>query len=223
MTLTSLSSNFGYATISAIRAEERLHWYLGLRKAELILESSLKPALQFSILDKNKLIRDRKSLISIEVKDDDIDDKIIRITEEIRQIEMLIPDTVLEIQLAEAERDRIVSEHPESLELSKVELQRRYSRDCYLARATRVIATASMRQMGYSDGEASLINELPVEDQLEIFSKLQPQNHRIVAALSNCLNRLSPLEAQKILGQIESLVNSLMLTGENKDGIASRH
>lgn len=217
MTITSLSSNFGYGTTSAIRSEERLHWYLGLRKAELMIETSLRPALQFSLLDLKKLTRKKDELSNLSVKTEEDSDEIIRLTEEIRQIEIRIPDAILELEESEFELARIMTEHQHELGgFTKEQLIQQHSKKCHLARASRFVAGYSLRSLGYNDSEAQLLLEMPPEDQLEVMSQMQMSNSNVVVALFHALNRINPVDAQQILESVEAQVTqTLMIKGES--------
>lgn len=198
-----------YARKSSIRAEERLHWYLGLRQAELEIETKLKPALEDTFLEIE--ILSNKIACAVDPLEK------LKLERQKRRLELLIPGAISELRACEIECDRIISEHEQELQLDKDALEELVAKDAYLDRCSRVIAGATLRSLGYSDSESQLLLELPPEDQLEVMAKVQMANGHAVAALTNAMSRVSPMQAQRIVELVEQEVTGILtgnLTGE---------
>lgn len=202
-----------YSRISSIRAEERLHWYLGLRQSELEF-NRLKPALELAFLD----IEEKKAEIGYEKnKSTEVNlFAIKRLEIELKQLEDLLPGAISEFNAIEGEYQRIVSEHFEELKLDKNLLEQSVAKDCSLARAARFVRASTIRPMGFSDSEAQLLLELPEVDLMEVMARVHSQNYPAIIAASNALSKVSPLEASRIAGIIDEKVTEiLMLNGVN--------
>jgi hypothetical protein len=212
-TYTNLGT-MSYARISSIRSQERLHWYLGLRQAELEIETRLKPALEDNFLELEILTQKITDLESQQFSSNKFE--IIKLQRQKRRIELLIPGTIAELHAAESEKERIVSVHQNELSLDSQTLEESISRECYLARCSQVISGATLRSLGYNDSEAQLLLDLPPEDQLEVMAKVQSSNAGAVAALSNALSRVSPFEAKRIVELVDKEVSGYLMEA-NRD------
>ena len=205
-----------YSRISSIQAEERLHWYLGLRQVELEF-NRLKPALELAFLD----IEEKKAEIESERnKASGVNYLAIKRSEiELSQLEELLPGAILEFNAIKGEYQRIVNEHFEELQLDKNELEQGVSKDCSLARATRFVSAAFIRPMGFNDSEAHLLLELSESDRIEVMAKVHGQNYSAIIAASNALSKVNPLEANQIAGMIDEKVTEILTLNKTLNGV----
>jgi hypothetical protein len=214
MNYTNLGT-MAYDRIASIRSQEMLHWYLGLRQAELEIESNLKPALK---LARTKL--DDLAHKITEARNLGSDFEVGKLEVERDSILRSMHGAISELQAAEEEKARIVAEHQSELMLPAQELERRVARDCYLAKCARRVAIASIRALGYNEQEAGVLIELTPEDRLEVMGMIHPSNHQFVVAITNALDRVPEIAAQEIVGLVEAQVMKLITTGEQKHGVA---
>lgn len=215
MTYTNIGTNI-YARIASIEAEERLHWYLGLRQAELEIETNLNPALEDTFHKIEVLTNQISQLKNQSVPSLESQLEVIKLEREKSRLELLIPGTLAELKVVEAKRDQIVAEHKVELENhSKDELDYLVSRDCYLARCKRHLAAAQIRPMGFNDSEAQLYLSLPPEDQIAVMSQLQMHNSGAIALIANALGKVTPEQANKVIEIVSNEVTGILIAGSS--------
>jgi hypothetical protein len=179
MPLAHMTTNSWAATIHEIRKQERLHWFLGLRQAELCVRDKEQ------IIDANahaerkyqrsmrRLQRELDALNRLPELTPDEEDRIEELEDEIGQgkrtwvaSQPLIRDAQLEYEIAKAERDRILQEHPEAQSLSFEELQKRYTLPALVeVHARYVAARIWSAQNGVPESVGSMLFELAPQEQ----------------------------------------------------------
>lgn len=215
MTYTNIGTNL-YARIASIESEERLHWYLGLRQAELELETNLKPALEDTFHKIEILTNQISQLKNQSVTNVESALEVIKLEREKSRLELLIPGTLAELKVVETKRDEIIEAHKSELENhSKDELDYLVARDCYLARCKRHLAAAQIRPLGFNDSEAQLLLTLPPEDQIAVMSQLQLHNAGAIALLANALGKVSPEQANQIVEIVTNEVTGILIAGSS--------
>lgn len=114
MKLTNHYTNSTAAMLNIVRAQENKHWFLGLRQCELELETLNRALRRWTL---------RRILSRL------------RLRREYHKEELLLQKEVLE-----QEKSRIIKEHPEVVNLSYRELQERYAKACFQAVQAHYIA-----------------------------------------------------------------------------------
>lgn len=139
--LAHLSTNSKAAVEFEIRRQERIHWFLGMRQAELFIRDKLSALYtnreaERSYVRKIKAISREKDALGAKgvaasldelARIEEIEDQIISAQRSWLDLQPLIRDADMELQVARDERDRIIYPHPEALGLSFDELQDRYA------------------------------------------------------------------------------------------------
>ena len=193
-----------------------MHWYLGLRQAELELETNLKPALEDTFHKIEILTNQISQLKNQSVTNVESALEVIKLEREKSRLELLIPGTLAELKVVETKRDEIIEAHKSELENhSKDELDYLVARDCYLARCKRHLAAAQIRPLGFNDSEAQLLLTLPPEDQIAVMSQLQLHNAGAIALLANALGKVSPEQANQIVEIVTNEVTGILIAGSS--------
>ena len=209
ITYLTCHSNTTAQVLDIIRSQEQIHWYWGLRQAELHIEY-IRPSLEYVNTESIKLpaIKKIKSqqvkvlqLINhlsrfIPILGAWIEYKISLIQSEIRYMEdpeqiqkmnQRITDAKAEMDVAIAERDRIILEHPEVKQMSYEEIQA-ISVDALLEKKAFLITASQLGvHYGLSESTSTLLAELNQGDLVKVLgmeyrrllsinSVLQPQN-----------------------------------------------
>lgn len=187
-----------------IRIAKRQHWTLGLRAASLTIYSmqsalsthqsgeraaSRKAAIAQSDLDFLKKSRKLWQFIPLlairlESKIQELEDERLGQLKSLPKIQLLVRDCEMELAAAIAERDLILAEHPEALELSYLELQTKYSREALMGKLAYFMAArvwASANNLPESVGQ--LVFEGSESDRLELLVKELQIRHDAIPSL----------------------------------------
>lgn len=208
---------------------ERVHWLLGLRQAELIIEQR-QNALQYEQqLRRNSERRNRAKqrklkwvqrlawlglgfFLPIEDWIEDLQDQIALAEQEKGQVAPYVRDCEMELRTAQKERDRITREHTLDLDCSFDELQAQYSAEAMdrghaLFLASRI--WAHQHQLPESVGQ--LVFDLSPENreqvlQIEGHLRLGVDISEAVAYAGQVLSGLTPQQQKQVLIQAAHLV-----------------
>ena len=158
----NLSLNGIAGTLWEIRRQEKIHPYLGLRQAALIIDSQEK-ALRAGRLElKRNLLKLKKQKEQVlKLIDDELDilqDEIYNAECEIDSCRNLIRDAEVELNVAVEEKRRIEFCYPDMENETYESLQEKYANEafvCKLARA--VVISAYSAHKGLSEGAAEII------------------------------------------------------------------
>lgn len=165
-------------TLWEIRRQEAIHFYLGYRQALLIikdLEKNIKTAKLGS--QKTMLaISKEKTALASSIPEEEESVRILEleiIQDSLVETNLLIRDSVFELEAAKAEKDRIETEHPE-LRGTYEEIQQKYAQSAFLAKLARNVAISTYAlSQGLSEAASEIIvdsNCLSITDQEQLFA-----------------------------------------------------
>lgn len=223
-----------------IRIAKRQHWTLGLRAASLTIYSmqsalsthqageraaSRKAAIAQSDLDflkKSRRLWQFIPLISIrlESKIQELEDERLGQLKSLPKIQLLVRDCEMELAAAIAERDLILAEHPEALELSYLELQTKYSREALMGKLAYFMAArvwASANNLPESVGQ--LVFEGSESDRLELLVKELQIRHNAIPSLqaAQIASKLATLSQEDLEDLSKHLDVPLLSDAEDRE------
>ncbi|MBD1864181.1 MULTISPECIES: hypothetical protein [Trichocoleus] len=232
--LTNLSINSKAGVEHEIQRQERVHWFLGLRQAELFIQEK-RAALETNYHLQRKHSRQVKTwekelqtlqeleqpsleqLDQIEALQDDI--AAAKSSQE--NLQPLIRDCGMELHSAEDQKQRILQAHPEAIDLSYIELQTRYSAVALLEKQAHVTAAeiwASHNALPVSVGHL-LFDLSPADRDYVLAREMELRNGvkvgEAIAHAAQVLATLSPeTQKQVLLQAAQTVMNSSALTHE---------
>lgn len=183
-------------TLWEIRRQEHTHFYLGYRQAILIIES-LSKNLMLAKLDQKKtnlvLKKETDKLETLEEIDREIHFLEIEIIkQDCIEKNILIRDTLIELEIAIAEKERIEIEHPELLESYEL-VQKNLVETAFLAKLARGLAVATYAvSQGFSESASEVIIDsdcLSEADQRKLFGLWSRRLQKVLP--SNQTNNLT--------------------------------
>lgn len=163
MTKPNLSLNGIPGTLWEIRKQEKIHPYLGLRQAILIINSQERALKEGRLSQKKCLLKLKKQKESLATTFD-ADERDILLSEidltehELTSFVQLFFDAEMELETAIAEKLRIESLNPDMVNSTSEDLQKQYASDafqCKLARA--VIISVYSNRKAVSEGVAEIM------------------------------------------------------------------
>ena len=198
-------SNTPGQVLDIIRSQEQIHWYWGLRQAELHIEY-IRPSLEY--IDKEiqkipalkkikleqlktlKFIRFFTKIIPIlgvwldyKIKSIEAEIKNIEDPEQRQRMKQRIADAQTELEIATSERNRIIADHPEILEMSYQELQI-ISVEALLEKKAFLITSSQLGvHYGLSESASTLLAELSQKDLNKVLAAEYGRLMRINAIL----------------------------------------
>jgi len=174
--LTNLSINSQGAVLYEIQKQERVHWFLGLRQAELIIQDK-QAALEHNYYEQRKQEREiKRSRIKIEslspdnpldqLEIEELEDKIAIARSAIDNLSPLLRDAVMEHQTAVGERTRILRENSIAHSLTYEELQASITPECLNEKLSRYTASRIWASQNHlSEGVGELLFDLSPRDR----------------------------------------------------------
>lgn len=198
-------SNTPAQVLDIIRSQEQIHWYWGLRQAELHIEY-IRPSLEYvgnqlqklPVLKKIKLeqLTTLKFInlftriipilgvwIDYKIKSIEAEIKSIEDPEQIQRMGQRIADAQAELEIATSERNRIIADHPEILGMSHQELQS-ISVEALLEKKAFLITSSQLGvHYGLSESASTLLAELSQKDLSKVLSAEYGRLMRINAIL----------------------------------------
>lgn len=232
--LTNLSINSRAGVEFEIRRQERIHWFLGLRQAELFIQE------RTAALETNYRLqrdyartcrgwqRELESLQALEFLTPDQEDQIEKLEDDIaaaqrssETLQPLIRDCAMELATAEAEKERILAPHPEAIALSFFELQERYSHVALMEKQAQFTAAeiwASQNNLPVSVGHL-LFGLSRTDREYCLAREMELRNDlRVTEAIAHAAQILAPLsleqQQQVLLQAAQTVLNSATLTHE---------
>lgn len=232
--LTNVSINSKAGVELEIQRQERIHWFLGLRQAELFIQEK-RAALETNYHLQRKHVRQVKSwqrqlqaLEELEQPNLEQVDQIEELKDDIaaakssqENLQPLIRDCVMELHSAEAQKQRILGDHPEAIDLSYIELQTRYSAVALLEKQAHAAAAeiwASQNALPVSIGHL-LFSLAPAERDYVLAREMELRNNvKVSEAMAHAAQVLAtlPPETQKqvLLQAAQTVMHSPALTHE---------
>lgn len=158
--LTNLG-NSQAAIVDEIRSEEKVHWLLGLRKAELIILDKQRALQNAEKCAKKAQRQDNYTRLQVEAylrllpfirwipllavslsnKIEDLRDELVERELHAPAIEAQVRDAVMECWTASEEHSRIVAAHPDAMEMGYAELQEQLSAIALEQKKARFVAS----------------------------------------------------------------------------------
>ena len=168
---TSQSFNSPAVVRHQIRSAELIHWFWGLRQAELCINDRAEAILfskeEYALASErlNTLEAIAKPLLSDQIE-------AARIRRNIIKVRSQFTDAEQELFAAKAEYDRICVEHSDELESNSVELEELYSKEVWEARQTRVLAEKILA-INYGPEAAAAIMDIAPERRAECLANAE--------------------------------------------------
>lgn len=226
--ITHQTSNSQAAVRFEIRKQERVHWFLGLRQAELIVdakqgvldynERQLRRGLRKVRQKQRQLDRliviQKLSLGLLPLQDaiESLQDDIAEAKQEYGKIHPYVRDALMERDTAAIERDRIIHEHEEELNTNFDELQEKYAQPAMLQGFARYFASRVWASQNHlPEALGSLLFELAPEERdwvmtNEMQLRLGVDVSGALAQASGTLASLPPEQQQQVLLQAARIV-----------------
>lgn len=229
--LTSLSINSKAGVEFEIRKQERVHWLLGLRQAELFIQEKTEALATNYRLQREQARtcrgwrREFDDLQALPSPTPDQLDQIEKLEDDIaavqrssQTLEPLIRDCVMELAVAKAEKERILTAHPEAIALSYTELQERYGHVALMEKQAQFAAAeiwASQNNLPVSVGHL-LFDLSPSEREYCLTREMELRNGlRVSEAIAHAAQVLASLppehQKQALLQAAQTVMHSSSL------------
>lgn len=236
--LTHQSPNGEWGTTHVIRSQEQVHWFLGLRQSEVTIRS-----LQEALSHNQRLLIKARSLSAFKRRRirwlsfwQFVDFMFPAIAEELanlrveaegyeddmKRLDPLIRDCMMELSVAEGERERIERDHPEVKEKTFEQLQGEYGRQSGLAGVAFFLASeifSARRQLPSSVGHTLL--ELRPEEREAVLAwesdlRLQLEGVQVASEARETLLRMPPDQQADVLALACQIVSDKSNTQQRR-------
>lgn len=181
--LANLSINSQGAILYEIQKQERVHWFLGLRQAELIIQDK-QAALEHNYYEQKKQEREiKRSQLKIQflsssadpldqLEIEELEDKLAIARSAIDNLSPLLRDAVMEHQTALQERSRILRENPIAQSLTYEELQANITPECLNQKLSHYTASRIWASQNHlPEGVGELLFDLSDRDRDFVMSR----------------------------------------------------
>jgi hypothetical protein len=183
-------SNTPAQVLDIVRSQEQIHWYWGLRQAELHIEY-IRPSLEYIAKETKKLPATKKikleqlktlkllnliakfvpilgSWIEYKIQSVELEISAIEDPEQIQRMNQRISDAQAELDVAVSERNRILAEHPEILQMNYQELQA-ISVEALLEKKAFLVTSSQLGvHYGLSESASTVLAELGQKDLAKV-------------------------------------------------------
>lgn len=234
--IAHLSINSKYATRSEIVKQEEVHWFAGLRQAELTIrdkemalaEQAFAKRKQERKLRKierdleqvrNKLARlnagSHKYLDTLD-KIEDLEDQLKLAQFQSERMAPLERDAISELNVAKQERDRILTEHPEALTMPYDHLQDMGRDVLNTVLAKYVASSVWAAKNGLPDAVGKALFDIPKDDLLDVMGRVAVmegaiQDKNKIAQAIILLEQLPPAQLDQLLIDAAEIVDKKIL------------